>query len=570
MPDSLDSVRALYQEPRPDGMPPTPESLSATARAEVAAFAPVKAALDARPRSGPDADTLAAVLRAARAASTTASDSATTTAAKPRASDRAPVRAARRSRSRIALPVLALFACVAIGVALVAQQAEELPNLDPAESAAPMAAAVPSAEVAPGAEGDAALLTEAPTEAQARDGRPVAQPSPQARQVAPTTELVGPTVDDVPVQSDLAAADVEATDWIMQAVPNRSFLVRVFEFDRTFFDNKRTSITEMGIEELVNYLKTKFEEGEISLVNQMREFRLPSLSFSHVNLEFYLNFGNKFNPKPTDEQVVKNLTEIEKFVPDLGALFLGFYSEARASGIPVKMAQYTPKLGQIYVDYKDHIDSCYTSASAQIPTMIQNEVVVNLFSEKFTEMALKSNFIFTNFRQDDRDEMQNKRLENIFSSLPWLATSTSEIPGFNGLNEGFNYLASSEPVALNEFLFHMSFHAVNKLVFEPMTQFLDVQVFKVIYNELVSGQNSIQKNFPLPTEKYFDTNSMGRLKELVKTQFDSDFANKGPEELVDESKLNALRVLGQVFHMYLVEIDRMVREETEGQVNLLL
>ncbi|MEL6729483.1 MAG: hypothetical protein AAFP91_18465, partial [Pseudomonadota bacterium] len=169
------------------------------------------------------------------------------------------------------------------------------------------------------------------------------------------------------------------------------------------------------------------------LVNQMREFRLPSLSFSHVNLEFYLNFGNKFNPKPTDEQVVKNLTEIEKFVPDLGALFLGFYSEDRASGIPVKMAQYTPKLGQIYVDYKDHIDSCYTSASAQIPTMIQNEVVVNLFSEKFTEMAQKINFIFTNFRQDDRDEMQNKRLENIFSSLPWLATSTSEIPGFNGL-----------------------------------------------------------------------------------------------------------------------------------------
>ncbi|MEL6614060.1 MAG: hypothetical protein AAFQ53_18340 [Bacteroidota bacterium] len=224
MPDSLDSVRALYREPRPDGMTPTPESLSDTARAEVAALAPVKAALDARPRSGPDADTLAAVLNAARAASRTASDSATASAAKPRASDRAPVRAARRSRSRIALPVLALFACVAIGVALVAQQAEELPSLVSDESAAPMAAAVPSAEEAPTAEeapseeGDAALLAEAPTEGQARGDRPVAQPSPQARQVAPTT---GPLVsaepevsaaDDVPVQSDLAAADAQATD----------------------------------------------------------------------------------------------------------------------------------------------------------------------------------------------------------------------------------------------------------------------------------------------------------------------------------------------------------------------
>ncbi|MEL6771720.1 MAG: hypothetical protein AAFP18_11700 [Bacteroidota bacterium] len=218
MPDSLDSVRALYREPRPDGMTPTPESLSDTARAEVAALAPVKAALDARPRSGPDADTLAAVLSAARAASRTASDSATASAAKPRASDRAPVRAARRSRSRIALPVLALFACVAIGVALVAQQAEELPSLVLDESAAPMAGAVPSAEEAPSEEGDAALLAEAPTEGQARGDRPVAQPSPQARQVAPTTEpLVSaePEVsaaDDVPVQSDLAAADAQATD----------------------------------------------------------------------------------------------------------------------------------------------------------------------------------------------------------------------------------------------------------------------------------------------------------------------------------------------------------------------
>ncbi|MEL7360964.1 MAG: hypothetical protein AAFN13_02735, partial [Bacteroidota bacterium] len=218
MPDSLDSVRALYREPRPDGMTPTPESLSDTARAEVAALAPVKAALDARPRSGPDADTLAAVLSAARAASRTASDSATASAAKPRASDRAPVRAARRSRSRIALPVLALFACVAIGVALVAQQAEELPSLVSDESAAPMAAAVPSAEEAPSEEGDAALLAEAPTEGQARGDRPVAQPSPQARQVAPTTEpLVSaePEVsaaDDVSVQSDLAAADAQATD----------------------------------------------------------------------------------------------------------------------------------------------------------------------------------------------------------------------------------------------------------------------------------------------------------------------------------------------------------------------
>lgn len=215
MPDSLDSVRALYEEPRPDGMMPTPESLSDAARGEVAALAPVKAALDARPSAAPDAATVAAVLEAARAAAALHAGSVQHAGAVPRhAADRAPAQASRRSRFRVAMPALALLACVAVGIALVAQQNGPLSGADSPRAAAPDAEAIadaPVAEAAPQAESvarntvpltedEAAPSLAAPTAAQASEARRPAPP--QAAQ----DERAGP------VAAATASADAQVAD----------------------------------------------------------------------------------------------------------------------------------------------------------------------------------------------------------------------------------------------------------------------------------------------------------------------------------------------------------------------
>ncbi|MEM6785490.1 MAG: hypothetical protein AAF624_17350 [Bacteroidota bacterium] len=221
MPDSLDSVRVLYKEPRPDGTMPTSESLSDAARAEVAALAPLKAALDARPTSAPDTATIAAVLEAARAAAAPPM---------PRAADRDPVRRSRRSRFRVAMPVLAVCACVAIGLAMIAQQGEPLadagtaasepiaavtPPADDPSPAPPAAAATPTVETPTAEPPTAEPLTAETLTARA----PVAAVDEAVANEAPTSVPTDPARGVDPARAADAAAPIAADDIAGESAP---------------------------------------------------------------------------------------------------------------------------------------------------------------------------------------------------------------------------------------------------------------------------------------------------------------------------------------------------------------